>query len=395
MKKLMFYSSVLVLALLSSCTGIKLATTQDDVYANPAEDRQEAQRLAAEKKKAEEAMQKRYNDSVAAVREKENNDPKYKYPDYNKDDYYDYEYASRLRRFNNSVNGLSYYDNYYTNSYWYSGNPYQYGVSIYNGYHFWPSYYSYNYYPSSYFYSSMGWAGGYPGCGYGYSGYYNPYSGYSYGNPYWMGYYNGYNHGYYNGWWGNPYGYNGYGGYGYPYYGNGNWGYFNVYDQNSGYTYAPRDSHSGGSSHRMTNPDMNNTDNSYYQNFVKNAVTKQETTAKFNDVPVADIRYNRSNIQTNTYSGNTNTNIKNEGYSSPNNGNGGNNGNVYSTPNKNTIYHNNSQPQNQSPNLNGVKQQQMQQQQPSHQFDMPSNNPTPSFNTPKSGGMPSGGGRPR
>src|SRR6267378_3272857 len=50
---------------------------------------------------------------------------------FNSDDYYDYEYAARLRRFHNPYSGYGYYDGYYTNSYWYSYNPFQWGVSIY------------------------------------------------------------------------------------------------------------------------------------------------------------------------------------------------------------------------------------------------------------------------
>ena len=53
------------------------------------------------------------------------------------DDYYDYEYASRLRRFNDYNMGYGYYDDYYTNSYWYNYDPYFWGVSIYTGYNWW------------------------------------------------------------------------------------------------------------------------------------------------------------------------------------------------------------------------------------------------------------------
>ena len=147
---------------------------------------------------------------------------------FNYDDYYDNEYAVRLRRFHNNCPSYGYYDNYYTNSYWYTGDPYTYGSSIYMGYNFWgPSYNNFAYNPGLCWYSNWGWNN---------DPWYNPY-GY---NPY--GYGGGYGYGY-------GYGYGGYGGYGYnPYmngYNNGYWdgynanNYFNSFDNNS-YYYGPR-----------------------------------------------------------------------------------------------------------------------------------------------------------
>jgi hypothetical protein len=61
------------------------------------------------------------------------------------DDYYDYEYSSRIRRFYTPAYGYGYYDPFYTNSYWYDYNPNSWGVSIYLGYNWWaPSYYYYS-----------------------------------------------------------------------------------------------------------------------------------------------------------------------------------------------------------------------------------------------------------
>ncbi len=162
---------------------------------------------------------------------------------FNYDDYYDNEYAARLRRFNNPIGNYGYYDNYYTNSYWYTGNPYNYGTSIYLGYNFWgPTYTAFSYNPSYYWYSNAGWGydpwynpynyynpcygyGGYWGSYGGYGGYYgssyygyNPYMSYGYGG-YNQGYYNGYNNGYNAGSFANN--------------------YFNSYDNNS-YYYGPR-----------------------------------------------------------------------------------------------------------------------------------------------------------
>ena len=145
------------------------------------------------------------------------------------DDYYDYQYSSRIRRFYTPAIGYNYYDPFYTNSYWYDYSPASYGVSIYLGYNWWaPTYYYYQ--PFCYGGFSNGYGYGY-GYGYyphsywgynsgGYGGYYGGYSGY-YGNNY----NHGYNDGYYNGY----------------YAGNSNPYYYNSYDNTSHY-YGPRGS---------------------------------------------------------------------------------------------------------------------------------------------------------
>ena len=152
---------------------------------------------------------------------------------FNYDDYYDDQYAVRIRRFHNYCPSYGYYDNYYTNSYWYTGNPYNYGTSIYMGYNFWgPSYYSFAYNPGYGYYSNMGW---------GYDAWYSPwgYSPYGYGG---FGYVYGYN----------PYGYGyGYDPYGYGYNSNN---YYNSYDNNS-YYYGPRKT-TGGNGRVSTQPSL-------------------------------------------------------------------------------------------------------------------------------------------
>lgn len=159
--------------------------------------------------------------------------------DYSEDDYYDYAYASRIRRFHQPACYGGYYSNYYTDTYWYDPRPFNWGVSIYMGYNFWgPSYWVYNNNPYmawswSYGYYDpffdpywsrpyYGWGCGYPG--YGYYGY-NNYWGYGYG-----GYGSGYHHRYNNGYW------NGYRDAVY----NNNY-YYNSFDNNSHY-YGPRNS---------------------------------------------------------------------------------------------------------------------------------------------------------
>lgn len=148
------------------------------------------------------------------------------------DDYYDYSYTSRIRRFHGN-NTWSYYDPYYTNYYWYNQNPHYFGNSLYNSYSFWGPGYSYSYYSISYSWGS-GWN----------NPWYNPYySYYNWNNPW----YNSWGSGYWwnpydpfcNGGWNSPW-------YSYPgsygmwnngfYYGNL---YFNSYDQNT-YYYGPR-----------------------------------------------------------------------------------------------------------------------------------------------------------
>ena len=69
MKKLVVISN-LAIVLLSSCASQRMGTSSynDDVYANPKEDRIIEARLAAERKQAQDAADKRYNDSIAAVK---------------------------------------------------------------------------------------------------------------------------------------------------------------------------------------------------------------------------------------------------------------------------------------------------------------------------------------
>lgn len=76
--------------------------------------------------------------------------------EYSSDDYYDYGYSSRIRRFHSPYIGFGYYHNFYTNSYWYNYNPYNYGVSIYYGYDFWHPHY---YYPHHYYHNCYNYYG--------------------------------------------------------------------------------------------------------------------------------------------------------------------------------------------------------------------------------------------
>ena len=143
--------------------------------------------------------------------------------DFEMDDYYDYSYSARLRRFYNPCYGYGYYSTYYTNSYWYSYNPFQWGVSIYLGYNWWPSFHtSFSWHHPNYY--GYGWGNNYNShhhhnYSYGYGSYNNYGSGYNYG--YNGSYWDGYSDGYYNSSY-NPY-------------------YYNSYDATSSY-YGPRKS---------------------------------------------------------------------------------------------------------------------------------------------------------
>ncbi len=127
------------------------------------------------------------------------------YQEFHIDNYYDYSYSSRIRRFHRDWVSFGYYDPYFTNMYWYNYDPYFYGTSIYMGYNsliFPSSYYSWGYRP-------WGWAQ----YGYGW-GYGNPWGGFWAGHQY--GYWSGYHHGFWDGYYGGLYGYP----YGNYYYGN-------------------------------------------------------------------------------------------------------------------------------------------------------------------------------
>lgn len=136
------------------------------------------------------------------------------------DNYDDYYYSSRIKRFHRPYSGFGYYSNCYTDFYFYNHNPHYYGTSIYIGWGY-PNYY----YRPYHYYRPYPYYGYYPSYGY------NPYGGYG-------GYYSGYHHGYANGYHhGYNDGYYGYGGYNSGYYGSG----YNDY-KNSNVRYGARGS---------------------------------------------------------------------------------------------------------------------------------------------------------
>lgn len=132
--------------------------------------------------------------------------------DYN-NEYYDYEYSSRIRRFHRPYGRYGYYDNCYTNYYWYDYNPYNYGVSVYTSYNWW--------YPRPWGWNvGWSWGGWYTSWGWNTIGWgWSPYG--WYGSSYWAGYNHGYHDGFYAG------------------------NYYNSYDRNS-YYYGHRGNTSSG-----------------------------------------------------------------------------------------------------------------------------------------------------
>ena len=139
----LFSLLVLLLVFLSSCVVIVDSTNanfQDELYYSSEE-------YALEDAKDEVAYQQYLKENEveeeSIVHEEELYEEQFDY-----EDCYDYYYTSRLRRFHSPHLGFGYYNNYYTNSFWYSNNPYNLGVSIYYGYNFWNPWYAdpwYNY----------------------------------------------------------------------------------------------------------------------------------------------------------------------------------------------------------------------------------------------------------
>ena len=90
------------------------------------------------------------------------------------DDYYDYSFSSRIRRFHRPMYYSNYYGGLYTDYYWYNNDPFYCGTSIYYGYNWNSPYYSYY---SPYYYNN--YVGYYA---YGYNNYYHNTPTYTYFN---------------------------------------------------------------------------------------------------------------------------------------------------------------------------------------------------------------------
>jgi len=97
---------------------------------------------------------------------------------YTTDDYYDYSFSSRIRRFHRPIFYSNYYGGIYTDYYWYNANPFYCGTSIYNGYNWYSPYYSYYSYSPYYldYYYTPYYYGSYYSYWYGYQHHYNTYT---------------------------------------------------------------------------------------------------------------------------------------------------------------------------------------------------------------------------
>lgn len=136
-------------------------------------------------------------------------------------DYYDFAYASRIRRFHRPYASFGYYDPFFTNMYFYMPHPHFYGVSIYMGYgampFYYPGYFAFSPWYSHWYWNPFFWRRSF-----------HPFHPFGYwGSSYWAGYHAGYFAGLHNPW-----------GYGY-------WGYYNYHYNSydgSNYHYGPRGS---------------------------------------------------------------------------------------------------------------------------------------------------------
>jgi hypothetical protein len=144
--------------------------------------------------------------------------------------YYDFSYSSRIRRFHSPMMySTGFYSGIYTDYYWYNQDPFYYGSSIYFGHNGFSPYYSYS--------------------PFGYNSYYNHYG------------YNGH-HGMYN----NYYGYNNYTN--------------NHYGENSNSSFGPRGSLVSGSSktvvkyNTLSNQSFQNTQQNGFNNNSRSTVKK-------------------------------------------------------------------------------------------------------------------------
>jgi len=117
------------------------------------------------------------------------------------DDYYDFQFASRMRRFHRPMNRWGYFDPFYTNMFWYDPNPLFFGNSIYSTYAFWNPH------------SPWGWNSWGMGMGPGFNMGWNSWGGFQMGfgmGPMFNSFYNPWAwNNFYRPWgWGSPWGFN-------------------------------------------------------------------------------------------------------------------------------------------------------------------------------------------
>ena len=148
--------ATIVACLSVSCAVENSGVAYDDIYLDDTEinEQDEAfeRQQELEKKQREERI-RAYREAIEREN-RENNEDEVEEHHYNLedtafdiDDYYDYAYTARIRRFHSPTIIYNYYDDYYTDLCWYDSDPLLWGTSIYLGYRWW--------YPSSYYW---GWS---------------------------------------------------------------------------------------------------------------------------------------------------------------------------------------------------------------------------------------------
>ena len=108
------------------------------------------------------------------------------YNSYN-DNYYDFSYSSRIRRFHRPMMySHGFYSGFYTDYYWYNPDPFYWGSSIYSGFGWYSPYYSYSPFYSFYspFYYDYHYSHWHNHGHYGHFGYHNHHNNYAYYNNY-------------------------------------------------------------------------------------------------------------------------------------------------------------------------------------------------------------------
>lgn len=170
--------------LLYSCAVNGTAIGYDDIYADDTQ-------IAFEEQSENHAYRtpyqdKRYKHSQQDYREVYGQNANADTSSFDMDDYYDYAYTARLHRFHSpSPIYNNYYDDFYTDYYWYDTDPLYWGTSIYLGYRWWWPTYGYTW--------GWGWRPYY----YGWYGSWYGWYDYAWGYPYYDW---GWHHGYHHGW---------------------------------------------------------------------------------------------------------------------------------------------------------------------------------------------------
>lgn len=210
--KTIFLLSASCLLVLSACSTYKPGAIEpDDRYFSLADARKEQRQLKKLKEEPAEEVQrspelsnyKQYrDDSPADEQPAQNGNNTVINNNYDMDDYYDYMYASRIRRFHRSFPFNSYYDPFYTNLFWYNNDPFFFGTSIYTTYSFFNPYvpWGFNYWRPGWSFGWSSWSGFNMNYGWGF---YNPWG---WNN---FGFFPNYSPFFYNPWACHPFGFGG------------------------------------------------------------------------------------------------------------------------------------------------------------------------------------------